>query len=332
MTIFGARLTPAIGFEATDGSGASHRIMAGIDVMKDFGASPISEGIAGGQTAETEAGQNNKDLFREITLYYRLNKKLGDTDMTLYAGIFPRRNMEGNYSEAFFSDSLKFYDNNLEGLLVQFRRPKAHYEIGCDWMGQYGDARRERFMIYTSGEGKVASIMSAGYSGYMYHFANSHQVKGLVDNILINPYLRFDLEEMMNMQTFSFTIGYLQAFQHNRVQVGHYVFPGGVHLDMEARKWDVALKNMMYYGTDIMPYYNNHDMGGIKYGNNLYLGDPFYRVHDNGSTSVGLYDRFEVSYEPFISEFLKIRVAGRFHFNNFHYSGFQQFVSIALQF
>ena len=150
-----------------------------------------------------------------------MNKKLGDTDMTLYAGIFPRRNMEGSYSEAFFSDSLKFYDNNLEGLLVQFRRPKAHYEIGCDWMGQYGDARRERFMIYTSGEGKVASIMSAGYSGYMYHFANSHQVKGLVDNILINPYLRFDLEEMMNMQTFSFTVGYLQAFQHNRVQVGH---------------------------------------------------------------------------------------------------------------
>lgn len=332
MTIFGARLTPSFGLEKIQADGTSHRLMAGIDIMKDFGASPISEGIAGGQTSETEAGQNNKALFREITLYYRLNKKLGDTDMTLYAGIFPRRNMEGNYSEAFFSDSLKFYDNNLEGLLVQFRRPKAHYEIGCDWMGQYGDARRERFMIYTSGEGKVASIMSAGYSGYMYHFANSHQVKGLVDNILINPYLRFDLEEMMNMQTFSFTIGYLQAFQHNRVQVGHYVFPGGVHLDMEARKWDIALKNMLYYGTDIMPYYNNHDIGGIKYGNNLYLGDPFYRVHDNGSTSVGLYDRFEVSYEPFISEFLKIRIAGRFHLNNFHYSGFQQFVGIALQF
>ena len=40
MTIFGARLTPAIGLEAIQKDGTSHRIMVGADIMKDFGAPP----------------------------------------------------------------------------------------------------------------------------------------------------------------------------------------------------------------------------------------------------------------------------------------------------
>ena len=105
MTIFGARLTPSVGLQAVQEDGTSHKLMLGIDVMKDFGASPVSELIAGKGSAETLPRQNNLDLFREITLYYRMEKDFGDTDMTLYAGIFPRRTMEGSYSRAFFSDS-----------------------------------------------------------------------------------------------------------------------------------------------------------------------------------------------------------------------------------
>lgn len=332
MTIFGARLTPSVGLEIIQDDGTSHRIMAGIDVMKDFGASPISESIAGGETSETERDLNNLSLFKEITLYYKLEKELGNTDMTIYAGIFPRKNMEGTYSQAFFSDSLKFYDNNLEGLLLKFRRPKAYFEVGCDWVGQYGDARRERFIVYSSGEGRVAPILSVGYSAYMYHFANSRQVQGLVDNILINPYGRFDLAHLTGLQTFSFSLGYLQAFQHNRKQIGHYVFPGGVHLDMEVCKWNVSVRNMAYFGNDIMPYYNFHDAGGIKYGNQLYLGDPFYRVYDNQKKGAGLYDRLEISYEPQLGEHMKLKVAARFHFNDFIYSGCQQVVGINVAF
>lgn len=333
MTIFGARLTPAVGLEAQQMDGTSHKVMFGIDVMKDFGASQVSELIAGKGSAETLPRQNNLDLFREITLYYRMDKDFGDTDMTLYAGIFPRRTMQGSYSQAFFSDSLKFYDNNLEGLLLKFLRPKAQFEIGCDWMGQYGTSRRERFMIFTSGEGKVAPVLALGYAGYMYHFANSTQVKGLVDNILVNPYARFDLSGKVDFQTLSLTIGWLQAMQHDRKHVGHYVFPSGGHFDVEVRKWNVALKNMMFYGTDMMPYYNNMDEGGIKYGNNLYLGDPFYRVHDKMTTSrTGLYDRLEVCYEPVIWDRLFLKVAAVFHFNDFRYSGCQQIVGLKVSF
>lgn len=332
MTIFGARLAPVVGLSFSESDATSHYIMAGIDVMKDFGASPVSAITAGGQTAETDPKLNNLSLFREIALYYNLEKKAGDTDISIYAGIFPRRKMEARYSRAFFSDSLRFYDNNLEGILLKFRRPKACFEVGCDWMGKYGDARRERFMVYSGGEGKVTPIISIGYAGYMYHFANSRQVKGLVDNILINPYAVLDLSDLTGMQTFSLTLGYLQAFQHNRMQVGHYVFPGGVHLDMELSKWDVAVRNMAYCGNDLMPYYNFHDMNGTKYGNDLYLGDPFYRVYDHDSGGAGIYDRLEICYEPAIGRYLKMKVAAVFHFNGFHYSGCQQMVGINICF
>ena len=315
MTIFGARLTPAVGLQHIQNDGTSHKIMAGIDVMKDFGSAA-----------------QNLSLFREISLYYNLEKKVKDTGISLYAGIFPRSRMQGRYSEAFFSDSLKFYDNNLEGLLVQFHRPMAEFEVGCDWMGQYGTARRERFMIFSSGEGLVAPMLYFGYSGYMYHFANSVQVKGLVDNILLNPYARLDLAQRTGLQVFDITLGWLQALQHNRKHVGHYVFPGGGHLDIEARKWDVSVKNTAYLGADIMPYYNNFDEGGFKYGPDLYLGSPFYRVHDDNTPGAGLYDRLEVCYEPSIGKYVKIKVAAVLHFNGFHYSGCQQVVCLKASF
>lgn len=332
MTIFGARLTPAVGLEVCQPDSTNHKLMFGVDVMKDFGASPVSENLAGGQTDETAQSLNNFSLFRELTLYYNLEKKIGTTEVSMYAGIFPRSRMQGKYSQAFFSDSLKFYDNNLEGLLLQFHRPKSEFEVGCDWMGQFGVSRRERFMIFSSGESIVAPMLTFGYSGYMYHFANSQQVRGLVDNILLNPYIRIDLGPKMKLQTFSLTLGWLQALQHNRKHVGHYVFPGGGHLDLEVRNWNVSVKNHFFCGTDLMPYYNFKDEGGFKYGSELYLGDPFLRIHENNTLGTGVYDRLEVCYEPFSGRYLKMKVGAVFHFNNFHYSGCQQTVGVKVSF
>ena len=53
MTIFGARLTPAIGMTYRQKNGARHRLMAGLDIMKDFGRSPVqaSGGSADGDAA-----------------------------------------------------------------------------------------------------------------------------------------------------------------------------------------------------------------------------------------------------------------------------------------
>jgi hypothetical protein len=208
-------------------------------------------------------------------------------------------------------------------------------------MGMYDSYSRERFQIFSSGEGRVLPFLSLGYAASLYHFSFSGVSVGVVDNALVNPYLRFDMASMTDMQTLAVRLGWLQALQNDRANVGHYVFPGGLHVDLEIRKWDVALKNKAYYGSDLMPYYNWHDEGGSKYGSELYFGDPFYRVHDGrtaGSGGIGsdngpgLYNRFEACYEPSIGKYLKIRVAAIFHFHGSHYSGCQQMVGIKAAF
>lgn len=329
MTIFGARLTPSVGITVLQSDrGMLHRLMAGIDVMKDFGASPVPAELSGGADNESDAALNNKHLFRELTLYYMLEKKSENTSLQMFAGVFPRKAAEGRYSEAFFSDSLRFYDNNLEGLLLKVYRPKSYWEIGCDWMGKPGYARKEKFMIFSSGESRITSFMDLGYAAYMYHFAGSRKARGVVDNILLNPYAEFDFGESMNMQEFSLRFGWLQAMQHDREFVGHYVFPCGGEFDLKMRKWNVGIHNMLFYGTDMMPYYNSLDKGGDKYGNRLYMGDPFYRIHSDGTSGPGMYDRFEAFYEPHLGRYLSIRISARFHFHDFKYSGCQQMVGI----
>lgn len=312
MTIFGVRLTPSVGIRIEQDNGLKHKLMAGIDVMKDFGDSVAC-----------------RDLFHELTLYYNVEKQVGESGLELYAGIFPRKFLDGRWTQAFFSDSLSFYDNNLEGILLKLKRPKAHFELGADWMGLTGEWRRERFMIFSSGEGQVLPLTTFGYSFYVYHYAGSRNVRGVVDNILINPYVRLDLGEKMGMQKFSMTLGWLQALQNDRRNVGRYVFPGGGEFDLEMGHWNFGVHNRFHYGTDIMPYYNSLDAGGFKYGcNSLYLGDPFYRVNDRGERKAGMYDRLEIFYAPKIGKYLEINVSAILHFNEFHYSGFQQMVGV----
>lgn len=62
MTIFGARLTPSVGLELPQPElGMNHKLMVGIDVMKDFGASPISKALS---PDESSVELTNKALFR----------------------------------------------------------------------------------------------------------------------------------------------------------------------------------------------------------------------------------------------------------------------------
>lgn len=337
MTILGARLTPSAGLRIYDSETSVHRLMLGIDIMKDFGASPVSGEAAGQVPApgssgrpsadETSSSLLNLDLFREIIFYYSWVKSFAKTRMTLTAGIFPRKEMEGKYSTAFFSDSLVFYDPNLEGIILKFRRPRAYYEVGCDWMGKYGTARRERFMVFSSGEAALSGILKLGYSGYMYHFAGCENVWGVVDNILLNPYIGLDLSRKTGLQRLEISLGWLQSMQNDRRNVGNYVFPHGGEFLLEARNWNVGLENRLYYGTDLMPYYDNTDAAGIRYGSLLYSGDTFFRVNADRNSGLGFYDRLAVYYEPRIASFLSLRVAAVLHFNG-GFSGWQQIVSL----
>ncbi len=326
-TILGARLTPCIGVSFAPGDGSSHRLMLGIDVMKDFGRSPVTAGSPSeGAEDEYSPSLRNSRLLNEVVFYYGFDRRLGKTDFSLMAGIIPRRFMSDSYSTAFFSDSLAWYDNNIEGLLLKFRRPASSFEVGCDWMGMAGVDRRERFMIFSSGAGEVSRLVSLGYSAYMYHFAGSANAGGVVDNILVNPYLKVDFSRLAPvMQTLYLSAGWLQSLQNDRELVHKYVAPGGAEIVAGIGKWNVSVVNRLFYGGNMMPYYNSVGTGGRKYASDLYFGDPFYRVRDAGGWHC--YDRLEVVWEPGLSDFVDLKVAAVLHFSG-GFTGWQQMVSV----
>ena len=322
MTIFAFRVTPEIGMRAVTGDAANgygfrgeavHRVMVGADLTADFGS-----------------GRKAVDMLGELTMYYSLQKRLSaKCSMEMTAGIFSRNKSRAHYSDAFFSDSLRFYDPNIEGLLLTFDRPHSSYELGVDWMGQIGKGRRERFMVFAAGSAELKEWLRLGYSANLYHYANSYEVRGVVDNLLLNPWLDFDLAPFVPLERLSFTLGYLQSLQRDRINVGRFQCPQGGEFIFELRKWNLSLRNTLYYGRDLMPLYDSLDAGGFKYGSELYRGDPYYRVRPAlaAADKAALYDRIDLFWEPRIAPGSHLKIAARFNFNG-RYSGGSQIVAL----
>ncbi len=321
-TIFGTNVIPEVGLRATTGSEdggygakglAYHHFMVGVELQKDFGSK-----------------QKIGDVFKELTIYYNLEKQISPKcKFEMTAGIMPRSYSREEYSEVFYSDSIRFYDTNYEGLIFRFERPKSAFELGCDWMGQFDKGSRERFMLFSAGHGDPLPWLRLGYSGYMFHFANSYEVRGVVDNAIFNPYAKFDLACIVPMQELSAKLGYIIAYQRDRINMPHATLPMGGELVTVARKWNVSIKNTLYFGQDLMPLYNCKDAGGYKYGNVLYYGDPHYRVRPNGeaATTPAVMDHVEAFWEPHIAPGLDLKVGAIFYFNK-GYSGSCQIISV----
>lgn len=325
MTIFGARLTPSVGVQFRSHKNVTHRLMAGIDVMKDFGRSPSA--VAG--SSEADRGLENTRLFREITMYYGIDARYDNWRIRGYAGIFPRAFSEGEYSEAFFSDSLKFYDNNLEGFLVKAQGRKAYMELAFDWNGKYGSYRREQFSAFGYGKYDFTDWLRAGLAFKYHHYANAEEYGSVVDDALIQPFVRFGFERFCGMQDLSLTFsGYFASQQDRRIEDGKKD-NSGAELTLSVRNWNVGIENRLYYGQSLMPFYDYVDDGGFKYGNNLYTGSPFYRASITEPGKWNLYDRLEVYYQPHIADFLDLRLSIVAHFpDGFKYAGMQQKASL----
>ena len=324
-TIFNALLTPSVGLDVNADKKLSHRIMLGIDIVKRMGESPVT---AAQQRLE------NWDLLRELTLYYRIRGNAGKTILTGYAGIFPRRFVQGDYGEAFFSDSLRIVDRNIEGALLTIRRPKSVYEFGCDWMGMIGSMRRERFMLFTYGESRLTPWFSMGWALTGYHYACANEYGQVADNILAEPFVKFSLGEIASMQELTAKLSFLGGLQRLRQDGDAFTVPYGGQLRLSLRNWDVGIDNTTYAGTGLMPFYNRTDDGGFKYGSNFYWGNPLYRINSSNTwNSFGWYDRLEVFYQPRLCDFASLRISAVFHFGGesgtaFRYAGSQQKLSL----
>lgn len=303
MTIGAIAVTPTIGVGMLQNGNAKHRVMAGIDLRHDFGS------------------EQKYDVFQEVTLWYDADVKLPKGNFKAAAGVFPRRFVEGDYSEAFWSDSLKFQDRNLDGLLLKYRSSDFFAELGADWMGMSGYERKERFEIFTAGCWNAKDWLSLGWAAMMYHYAGSDLAPGVVDNHKVNAYVKLDAASFTGMQELSLKAGPMFTYQWDRERDEKPSGPLGAEIVLTAKRWNVCIQNTTYAGQNLLPYYNGFDTGGFKYGNNLYRGQVFYS---------GFYDRIEACWTPRITDWLRLSLGARFHFNADGYLGCQQVIQLSV--
>lgn len=283
VTNFTVRLTPQIGIGW--GKEGRHALLAGIDLLNDFG----------------------KDTYvsRQMICYYRYT----DTNYGVWFGRFPRRNLIGTYSNAFFSDYVSYYDSNLDGLAAHYVNEHGYVELVLDWDSMLADNQREKFMIFSAGQGSLGAFYG-GYNMSMYHHAGSVQERGVVDNILLYPYAGADFAKYAPaFAALYLQVGWLQSFQNDRRYIGHFVKPGGLQVEARIQRWGFGIYNTLYLGDNLMPYYTGTVDGQPDYGGGLYKGEPFYR------TDHGIYNRLELYWQHMFGSAVAFKVSSIHHYD-----------------
>lgn len=304
-TIHAARLTPSVGLSIQQSRQVKHTLMLGVDIMRNMGEYDIDD-----------PAMSNLKLFREMTLYYKGNVRMRKGVFEGYAGMFPRTSVEGEYSHAFWSDSTLFVDNKLEGMLLKYRSRRFYSEIGCDWMGKHGQTRRERFQVFSAGSWSAADGLSLGWAASLYHFAGSETLPSgsVVDNAMLNPWIRYDAARLTGLDELSLKAGAIATYQRDRRASRTPSFPLGAELVLTSRWRSLGIENVLYAGDNLQPLF-------ARYGNALYFGSPFY--------AFDLYDRCEAFWAPRIADYLSLKVSAVFHFGSgFPFLGSQQKVGL----
>lgn len=317
-TVHSIRLTPTVGLLLPQNPNVYHRVMAGIDLLRNMGeAAPV------------------KDMFKEVLLYYNVDAYLKNGGrLEAMAGCFPRSFAGGDYSGPFFDEQRLFYDNNLEGLLVKYRNDRIFAELGLDWMGMFDFAatdRRERFQVLLSGGWNFAGRFFLDWTAVLYHFACSPSHINIVDNWMANPRLRWSPETALD--NLDVTLGGLFTYQWDRNVDAEWQAPMGLYMTQSLSKWHVHLDNRFFLGDDLMPFYDR-DYEGDPYGSKLYFGDRnFHTLHPG----VSWHDRLDVKYSRTISGFVEVSAGFAFRFGTPFpgmqcpvFRGWQQIVSLKL--
>ena len=287
---------PTAGFSIQQSRQVHHRFAAGVELAYDLGS-------------KTWDG-----LFREPILFYDAHVQARRGMFEAIAGIFPRRYMEGAYSEALFSGMYRNTDRQIEGALLKWRSSRFYTELVADYMGP------DRFQLVSFGRWGATQWLSLGWAGSFYHFTSALS-REVVDNHLLNPWLRMDFSARTPWQELSVQVGALASYQRARKDGVDPSLPLGGEMKLTARRWNVGVSNITYVGGDLMPYFFERLAEGGIYGTALYFGTPCYNR---------FYDYAEVAWIPQLTHYLSMRIAAKFHFGPSGFLGWQQQFSLRL--
>lgn len=301
LTIAAVRFAPYAGLRFGEG----HRLRGGVSVTRDFGTP-------------------GDPLQTEWAAWYQLDRKV----FTLAAGIYPRALLKGRYSTAILSDRTRYYDALLEGFLLQWHKGHSRYEIALDWNGKIGAGRREQFNVITAGEGHVSDWLSLNWEGMLHHYACSFEAGGVVDDVLLHPYLNVDLSAFSCLQRLAFEAGLMAGYQCDRLQEDLRT-PIGADIVAEVRMWGVGLRNEAYYGGSQAPFFKGTDSAGLPYADNLYLRNSLWQITPDGRP--GYYDRADIYWMPAVGKNVRLRLCFTAHFGHGGFLGHQEIVEAIIQ-
>ena len=267
QTLFSSRLTPTVGVEW----GERNRLMVGVDMWSNFG--------------------DVANAFAKVRpqIYYRF----ASPKVRAYAGIFSREEMIGDYSEVFLSDSVRFYENRVQGFMGQYRGDRGFVELSLDWCGMYSHDSREKFRVLSAGRYFLDNYHRRFYAGYalqVFHYAGSETIENcVVDNIIANPYLGARFSAYFD---FDVRLHYIQTLQRDRANEDKFRTPKGAMLQLRMEKWGLYLDEQLYVGDDLQPYYSSFrsDAFPYGYGGDLYASERFFGTED------GIYNNTKIGY------------------------------------
>ena len=295
------RFTPGICWEFSGSEDWSHSLNLGLDLIKDAGSTvPFGK------------------ILHEAPLYINSCFNQGDTQFTAIFGVYPRRLVEGWYSELILSEETAQSDFNLEGTLLKYSEGSVSAELGMDWMGKYGYDTKERFQIFSAGCWRLTDMLSLGWCGSFYHYAGSVTAPGVVDNHIIQPYALFDFSSILPVIRLSIRISAFYSYQKDRVRDDLRMLKG-YEMELKAQWKSFYFLNTASLSDDMLPFYYDTDTAGNVYGDNLYRGSKFYS---------GFYDRVELGWAPRLSRKASLKLSVRLHYNPSGYLGNEQRFSL----
>ncbi|MBP3289808.1 MAG: hypothetical protein J6L75_02425 [Alistipes sp.] len=251
-TIFSARFTPKVGIEWNE----RNSLIVGADLFTDF-------------------GKDSRFISKaRPQVYYRF----ASPKVRAYAGIFDRKEMVGYYSELFFSDEVRYYENRVQGIMGQYVGKRGYAELSIDWCGMYSETSRERFRILSAGRYDFVKdgLFYGGYALQIFHFAGSEQIAGsVVDNVIVNPYVGAKFRAWFD---FDIKLHGIVTMQRDRAVEDKMHTPSGAMFQLRMSKWGVYLEEQIYTGRHLMPYYYTapNELFPQGYGNGLYSGSTLF--------------------------------------------------------
>ena len=301
-TIHFVRVSNVFGWEFTQNENLTHKLVFGVDMVKQMGT-------------QVEA---LKDIVADVPIYYHAALDNGQKKFCAVAGSFPRRFVRGQYSEALMSEETIETDFNLDGMYLSYEKGLFFTELALDWMGKYGNTRKERFQILSYGSVGLAPALAFGWAGSFYHYAGSVAAPGVVDNHHLQVFGKLDFAADSADSELSLKLSAIGSYQRDR-RIDDLRLPFGGEAEANIRWKSLGVKNITAYTKDMLPFYDGVDSAGNPYGDMLYRGSKFYK---------GFYDLTEFYWTPKITKSLDFKLSFRFHFGAEGFLGSEQRVAL----